>query len=452
MARVKDQKPEGAASRSEAPGAKASADKSGDLDKKFYRTLNPTDPLPADDKRYVDWSAERGSSMLIQSMAKTISWSDEPTCQLISGHRGCGKTTELYRLRDALEKTDKGYFVVYCESDRYLDINDIDHIDVLLAMVHQLGIDTAARGLKWQPGRFKAFWEELKEILTTPVELKKVKVEGGPLGFEFDLKKNAYNRERVREHLRPQASTLLEAVNEVIKSVQNSLTGKWAGLVIIVDNLDRVFRQQISGTTRTTHDALFVDASDFLRGVNCHVIYTAPPALLYSLNSAKLAALFGLPPHVLPMVPTTTRAGAPHPKGLSKMKEVITRRLDVLDVENADRVISADGIDRLCAASGGYVRNLLVLARSALYNAEKLPVTIDAVEKAIKDVRDMLIRAIKKPQQWQVLSDVAQKKATTETEDFLQLLDNLLVLEYRDDDGPWYDVNPLTREVREFKG
>ncbi len=64
-------------------------------------------------------------------------------------------------------------------------------------------------------------------------------------------------------------------------------------------------------------------------------------------------------------------------------------------------------------------------------------------------MRDAFIRATR-PSQWPILSQVAATKQIGKSEDCLELLDNLAVLEYRDGAGPWYDVNPVVREAQEF--
>jgi hypothetical protein len=93
----------------------------------------------------------------------------------------------------------------------------------------------------------------------------------------------------------------------------------------------------------------------------------------------------------------------------------------------------------------------MTLASSALNYVDNLPISLDAVQQAIRDARDNVVRAIRKPHQWQVLKEVARTKSKSESDEFLQLLGNLMILEYRDDDGPWYDVNPVVREAREFR-
>jgi hypothetical protein len=93
----------------------------------------------------------------------------------------------------------------------------------------------------------------------------------------------------------------------------------------------------------------------------------------------------------------------------------------------------------------------MIFAQAAMSYVDNLPITAAAVEQAVRETRDGYILSLF-PQQWQYLRQVAEGKAVAPTEDFLQLLTNWAVLEYRDEDGPWYDVNPAAREAREFKG
>ncbi|MGF1494600.1 MAG: hypothetical protein ACFBSC_19560 [Microcoleaceae cyanobacterium] len=69
-------------------------------------------------------------------MQKIINFGqDQPTCALSTGHIGCGKSTELLRLADDLEKD--GFFVVYFESTEYLEAADVDIVDVMLVIAQR---------------------------------------------------------------------------------------------------------------------------------------------------------------------------------------------------------------------------------------------------------------------------------------------------------------------------
>ena len=65
---------------------------------RFYKTYNPTHPLDSSNEEdrsyYVDLSTVRGAK-LIESLARTISRisPEQATCQLFTGHIGCGKST-----------------------------------------------------------------------------------------------------------------------------------------------------------------------------------------------------------------------------------------------------------------------------------------------------------------------------------------------------------------------
>jgi predicted ATPase len=66
---------------------------------RFYQACNPS-PLdlanPEARTYYIDFSSVRGGN-IIRELGRTISRlsPDKPTCQLFTGHIGCGKSTEL---------------------------------------------------------------------------------------------------------------------------------------------------------------------------------------------------------------------------------------------------------------------------------------------------------------------------------------------------------------------
>lgn len=102
---------------------------------RFYRACNPSKTLVvgnAEDRQYyIDFSSVRGGKIL-EELGRTITrlLPDEPTCQLFTGHIGCGKSTELLRLKAELEQ--QGFHVVYFESSQDLDMVDVDVTDIPL--------------------------------------------------------------------------------------------------------------------------------------------------------------------------------------------------------------------------------------------------------------------------------------------------------------------------------
>lgn len=86
--------------------------------RKFFQATNPSKTLAVeneeDRKYYIDFSSVRGGKS-IEELGRTITRlsPDEPTCQLFTGHIGCGKSTELLRLKNELQQ--QGFHVVYYE-------------------------------------------------------------------------------------------------------------------------------------------------------------------------------------------------------------------------------------------------------------------------------------------------------------------------------------------------
>src|SRR5271156_3265473 len=110
-----------------------------DLERRIYAAFDPA-PLTADKTDlYVELDHVRGDAGIVRHMSKKIRLANgKPTCQVLAGHKGSGKSTELYRLQRELEDHDPKMFVVFCEADEDIDRNDVDFPVFLVAIVRQL--------------------------------------------------------------------------------------------------------------------------------------------------------------------------------------------------------------------------------------------------------------------------------------------------------------------------
>ena len=125
--------------------------------RKFFRATNPDKALavdnPEDKKYYIDFSSVRGGAIIKKLKQKITFFSpDAPTCVLFTGHIGCGKSTELMRLRTELEQ--EGFHVVYFESSEDLEMTDVDISDVLLAIARRVS-QSLDKLLLGEPSRLK---------------------------------------------------------------------------------------------------------------------------------------------------------------------------------------------------------------------------------------------------------------------------------------------------------
>src|SRR5207253_4350589 len=94
---------------------------------------------------YVDLDKERGDGHVVQRLYKRITFGPRPTCQVLAGHKGSGKSTELLKLQQKLDTLTPKHFTVYFSVDEDLDRSDIDFPDLLLAIVGQMANQLRAR-------------------------------------------------------------------------------------------------------------------------------------------------------------------------------------------------------------------------------------------------------------------------------------------------------------------
>ncbi len=429
----------------------------------FFKACNPSRTIdlsnPNERPYYIDFAAVRGGK-IVEAIERTIALlsPDEPTCQLFTGHIGCGKSTELLRLKAALEQ--QNFHVIYFESSRDLDMADVSISDILLAIARSVSTSLEAEGIRLKASYFTNLFEEVKQFLQTPVELDaEAELSLGIARITAKTKDNPKLREQLRQSLEPRTESILRAINEEILAKANQelqYRGK-RGIVAIVDNLDRVSPQMIT-ETRSLPEYLFVDRGPQLRRLNCHVVYTLPMALIFSNEYQALKNRLGggVAPKVLPMVPVRDRTGRENSQGMALLRQLVLARA-FPQVEASERLNfidelfdSPETLDRLCQISGGHIRNLLGLLFNCLQNQDP-PFSRPCVENAIKAYRDDIVLAIE-DHEWQLISQVVSQQAVKGEQEYQTLLRSMFVFEYRDEKGRWFGINPALAETDRFRG
>jgi hypothetical protein len=167
-----------------------------------------------DRKYYIDFSSVRGGN-IIKELGRTIARlsPDKPTCQLFTGHIGCGKSTELQRLKAELEQ--QGFHVVYFESSQVLEMADVDVTDILLAIAKSVTQSLEAIQIKLKPGYFANLFTDIADLLQTPVELSG-ELSVGIAKIAAKAKDSPKLRSQLRQYLEPRTNGILEAINKEI--------------------------------------------------------------------------------------------------------------------------------------------------------------------------------------------------------------------------------------------
>jgi hypothetical protein len=448
----------------------------------FYRAVNPTTTIglyqPENRRYYIDFSAVRGADLIEELTNKIAFFSpDEPTCDLFTGYIGCGKSTELLRLQTELEAQQ--FHVVYFESSEDLEMADVDISDVLLAIARRLSQSLAGITIE-QPKGFLRLLKGASDILFTEVEVKnfnlglpsilgmpKIQLAGNADG-EFSLamgiaeitgkaKGDTRLREQLSQYLGPRIPQLIEAINTelIVPAIAQLKQQGQQGLVVIVDNLDRI-AQRNKSWGRPQAEYLFVDRGADLTKLACHIIYTMPLALKFSNEYGNLTQRFPDDPLVLPMVPVINRDGSEHTQGMALLRQMALARA-LPDAEPEQRLAqlteifeSPEALDRACYVSGGHPRDLLRLLSKWIQKGMKLPLTLDVLEKVIRERRNEMRLAVSEPE-WQLLKAVHDSKKVTDDQGYQTLIRSRFVFEYRDRDQWWFEVNPLLAEADELR-
>ncbi|MEL7316027.1 MAG: ATP-binding protein [Cyanobacteria bacterium J06559_3] len=424
-----------------------------DLDR-LWKAFNPSKPLDIsndeDLKYYIDFSDVRGGNVTRQ-LARTIDrLHDQPTCQLFTGHIGCGKSTEMLCLQNYL--TESRFHVVYFESSNEMDLVDVDVTDVLIAIARQVSASLEAIGIRLKPSYFTRLFQEVSEILNTPVDISGgVELSVGIAKLTANTKDSPELRRQMRQIMEPRTKNILEAINEELLAPARAELQKrgYKGLVVLIDNLDRLDNTQKAGKSQSAY--LFVDRGEQLRRLNCHVVYTIPIVMVFSNDLNPLANRFGVDPQVLPVVTVRYPDDQLCEPGMSLLRQLILARAfpDVPPTERLHLVEQVfedwETLDRLCLASGGHVRNLLKLGFSCLQR-EDPPFSRKCVDQVIKQRRNELLQTIT-PDEMALLQRVKQDKTVRGEENYEVLLKSMFVFEYRSDDhGNWFDINPILHD------
>ncbi len=421
-----------------------------------FNACDPT-PLAAGDERYTDLAPGRGNDgNAVAQCQRRIVRSERPLVQLFAGHRGCGKSTELQRLQNALEEAD--YFVAYIEAHTDIDLEDTEPTDILLSVIRSLDLSLRDAGIEVNEKYLEEFTGWFAEVVLEKTQRTEIEAEvrseaevsgGVPLfakllaRFSGWIKTGTESKKQVRHRLDPQLSQFLSRgklfVDQARVAVQKQ--GK-KDIIIIVDSLDRIALKTLKDG-RTSHEVLFIERGDLLNGLYCHMVVTVPISLLFSPKASNLGAIF--PDwHILPMVKIAERrTRAEWDTGRDLLKKLLGHRLKV------DVIFSNEALDKLIAASGGHPRYLMMLVRYALDFVDELPVTESAVVKAIQRLVNDFDRSVPHDH-WPLLAEVHEQQAVQNDAPHQLMLFNLSVLEYQNAER-WCDVHPVILQIRAFQ-
>ncbi|WP_374244040.1 hypothetical protein [Zoogloea sp.] len=421
----------------------------------FDEAIEPSDP------RFVDTDVARGAtdlrSRLLTKFGLSLATGEFfPTLGrhvLLFGPIGCGKSTELMRLRaqlrDAGNPAGGKLYPILFNVRGEIDINNLEYADLFLSLAHavmseldrlQLRVDDAhIAGLKRWFSEHVLTQEAVKE-LAAQIGTEAEAGGGWPLllkltaRFSAVFKNSSTYKDTMREVVRKTFTEFAVAFNHFIRAAEQAIqaAGKGQRLLLLVDGTDKIPLKQAQ--------SLFLEDTEQLLGIQALVLYTAPITLKYvGTTHSKLNSEL-----VLPIVKLASRDGQRFDPGWQAMHDLLDRRIDPA------AFASPDLRDRLIEMSGGHPRELLRLLALACESAEGATIESATVDRAIEllaaDYRYWL-----SPEDYTRLAEVDASNGlhVGNDERTRNLLWRLALLQYND--GSWRRSNPVVRELEGYR-
>ena len=326
-------------------------------------SLRIDEPLDGEtDPRWVDTAEARGSYQLhrlYRRLGVDMGRSDqrlqtphENGYFLFSGHRGCGKSTELRRIRDELDAQDI-FYVVFADAAQGLDVNNLRYQDILFHLAAKLVERLEVDRISIDPVHLRRLEEWFTERVESQANTREFALEirsgaaidaGLPfIGKLFAEISNAFRtnstyKEELRRTLQNHFSDFAYAFNHLIETAGEAVrvAGEDRRILFVVDGTDLLRGEDAR--------AFFESDVHQLRQVRGLFLYCAPIHLIY--EGAAIGQNFD---HVfkLPMIKVADPDGSRNETGCAAMRELLHRRA-------APRLFDPGVVDFLVDQSGGH--------------------------------------------------------------------------------------------------
>ncbi len=387
----------------------------------------------------------------VRMLLRGIKWNKTGEgVQLLSGFRGCGKSTELRRLERDLCEQD--YLVVVCDVRKYMNLSTpIDVSDFLMVLAGALSDAVEHPDFLGSSPSRESYWERFVNFLKdTHVNVEELKLRAGAADLKLSIKEDPSFKSRLQSAMAGHLGRLVDDVKEYVRGIVGALRkihGETKELVLLVDSLEQLRGTSINAEeVHRSVETLFGGHADKLHLPLVHVVYTVPPYLKVNYNN--LGSLYNPGGLVLvPSVKTRNQDGSPNQAGMDLMARVVESRGDWQRILG-DR----DALNVLIRNSGGHLRDLFHLVRELLRLADNLPESEETVEAAVHQVRNGFLPIASVDAVWLHQVSKTHKAELTAGEQLPNLArfwDTHMILCYKNG-KEWYDVHPLiASEVEE---
>ncbi len=410
---------------------------------------------------------EYGTEIITELKQLVIDCSPVNNKIIFTGHRGSGKSTLLGQFCRQMQ--DK-YFVVFFSISDLIEMSDVNHVNILFAMAVKL-MEEAENPkdpqdkIKISPKTQKAFYLWFSQHTKTETNSRESTLEleaGIDSGasawivkffakLKATLKANSVIRDEIKSEFTRKISDLVDRVNDIAAAIEAASEKE---ILVVIDDLDKLDLDIVERVYRNNISSLFQP--------QFRIIYTIPMAATRDLSLRgiikdatrnRIQSMWAT--KFFPFGADKQPNAIPIAASVRVFEEILSKRLP-------SELIEPEVVQTIVLKSGGALREFIRIARQCCQiclvrlredpSLQNMKITDEIFKKAITDLRIEMTEPLGQ-NAFDILTQVYQKNTPQDGTDrtFLDLLHNLYILEYKNDDL-WFGVNPIVKDLLERRG
>lgn len=360
----------------------------------------------------------------------------------LSGYRGTGKTSELLKLTNKINKT-KCYFSIFVDiSEEELDTSNIETVDILILMLEKLIEKLKQNGANVSSESISDFYEwyktkiieEINKSVTGSAQIEigvdtghtLLKLFGLIANTKAKLHGSQESKKTIRREINNNFQMFGRKFNEFIASLVSQFRDKnhYQDILFIVDGFEKI------GSLRDRRKILIDDANKF-EIIKAHMIITLPIELFTEKNRLNHFATT----ENFPLI-DLNKSGAKE-----RFREFILKRVDEKLFENGS-------IEKIIEFGAGHPRQTLQIINRAYVEAEGKIIDIKSVEKAIAILGGEMSKVTS--QEIEILKKVEAKEIIPKSDIYTNLKSKNIIFEYNSSSESNI-INPIVKADDDFQ-
>jgi hypothetical protein len=411
---------------------------------------------------YVFTGEARGEDPTAELIRKLKNLQNKNLKTLFSGFKGCGKSTELFRLSRELKED----FVIRIFSVRErLDPNNLSISEILIAMMKDLFdfVNENYRAIKLSDKLLKNLdnWsgtiyteDERHRMYDTEaaagVEINPIfkKILGVMGKLDIDFRSGRKFSQITKKEERQTLSELIQNCNLLLLEIKGKLHKvNKKNIIFIIEDLEKIDLESA--------EKLFYSYGAQLTAMDCSVIYTFPISLVFNPRYNIILNEFD-ENFVLPMIKVHDKNEKDYTSGIESIEKILNKRI-------APQLMPEEIMKRFILSSGGCLRDLfrmIKLGAGSAINKTRSTIEEPDFQYGFNKLKNDYFNTISYDERtgldandfYNILADCCKSKdkRPPDVKGMMDLKHNLCILGYNTD--TWFDVHPAVKALLREKG